>query len=169
MTGSERKYLIRKQGCYYRPNERGYTTSAIQAGRYTRDDAEKITHPNGKDGPRDGMSVIHEDELLGNDDVDCPECDGAGEVEAEPEEPDGDYEYERRRDAVMDRGLGYEERKYLVPMVRAQMGVMAPCGLGLPVWIIAFARVLSLLQERGQGDWLARQCQSGRQTIIRHK
>ena len=67
MTGPERKYLIRKQGCYYRPNERGYTTSAIQAGRYTRDEAEKITHPNGKDGPRDGMSVIHEDELLGID------------------------------------------------------------------------------------------------------
>jgi DnaJ-class molecular chaperone len=35
---------------------------------------------------------------------DCPECDGFGEVEAEPEEPDGDYEYERRRDAIMDRG-----------------------------------------------------------------
>ena len=67
MTGPERKYIIRKQGCYYRPNERGYTTSAIQAGRYTRDEAEKITHPNGKDGPRDGMSVIHEDELLGID------------------------------------------------------------------------------------------------------
>jgi len=67
MIGPERKYLIRKQGCYYRPNERGYTTSAIQAGRYTRDEAEKITHPNGKDGPRDGMSVIHEDELLGID------------------------------------------------------------------------------------------------------
>ena len=35
---------------------------------------------------------------------DCHECGGYGEVEAEPEEPDGDYEYERRRDAVMDRG-----------------------------------------------------------------
>jgi len=35
---------------------------------------------------------------------DCHECGGYGEVEAEPEEPDGDYEYERRRDAIMDRG-----------------------------------------------------------------
>ena len=35
---------------------------------------------------------------------DCPECGGLGDVEAEPEEPDGDYEYERRRDAIMDRG-----------------------------------------------------------------
>ena len=35
---------------------------------------------------------------------DCPECGGYGEVKAEPEEPDGDYEYERRRDAIMDRG-----------------------------------------------------------------
>ena len=34
----------------------------------------------------------------------CPECGGYGEVKAEPEEPDGDYEYERRRDAIMDRG-----------------------------------------------------------------
>ena len=34
----------------------------------------------------------------------CPEGGGLGEVEAEPEEPDGDYEYERRRDAIMDRG-----------------------------------------------------------------
>ena len=42
--------------------------------------------------------------IFGNDDVDCPECGGFGDVEAEPEEPDDDYEYERRRDAIMDRG-----------------------------------------------------------------
>ena len=28
----------------------------------------------------------------------CPECEGTGVIEVEPEEPDGDYEYERRRD-----------------------------------------------------------------------
>jgi len=33
----------------------------------------------------------------------CPECDGTGEVEASQEEPDGDYEYERRRDLVEDK------------------------------------------------------------------
>ena len=32
----------------------------------------------------------------------CEECDGTGEVEATLDEPDGDYEYERRRDAQME-------------------------------------------------------------------
>lgn len=32
----------------------------------------------------------------------CVECDGTGETEAEIDEPDGDYEYEARRDAKMD-------------------------------------------------------------------
>ena len=34
---------------------------------------------------------------------DCPECDGTGEVEEPAEEPDGDYEFESRRDAILDR------------------------------------------------------------------
>jgi DnaJ-class molecular chaperone len=34
----------------------------------------------------------------------CEDCDGSGEVEATLDEPDGDYEYERRRDAMDDRG-----------------------------------------------------------------
>ncbi len=59
----EAKYLIRKRGTYYRPNIQGYTGSAIIAGRYTLEEAVSITHPNGKDGPRDGMTYIHEDEL----------------------------------------------------------------------------------------------------------
>lgn len=60
-------YLIVKRGYYYRPNEQGYTSSAIQAGRYTLTEAEKITHPNGVDGPRDGMTFIHEDEVNDED------------------------------------------------------------------------------------------------------
>jgi DnaJ-class molecular chaperone len=36
--------------------------------------------------------------------TECPECEGSGEVEATLDEPDGDYEYERRRDAMEDRG-----------------------------------------------------------------
>jgi hypothetical protein len=58
------KYLIRKHGSWYRPNERGYTTTAILAGRYTLAQAEKITHPNGPDGPRDGMTFAHEDDVV---------------------------------------------------------------------------------------------------------
>ena len=32
----------------------------------------------------------------------CTECGGLGEVEVVQEEPDGDYEYERRRDLMED-------------------------------------------------------------------
>ncbi len=64
---SDLVYLIRKQGAWYRPNSAGYTGSAIQAGRYTREDAIDITHPNGPDGPRDGMSYIHEDDVICGD------------------------------------------------------------------------------------------------------
>jgi hypothetical protein len=60
-------YLIWKQGAYYRPKAKGYTTSAIQAGRYTLADAIDITHPNGPDGPRDGMGYVHEDEVIDAD------------------------------------------------------------------------------------------------------
>ena len=60
-------YLIRKRGAWYGPNGCGYTGSAIQAGRYTLAEAEMYTHPNGKDGPRDGMTYTHEDELLDED------------------------------------------------------------------------------------------------------
>lgn len=63
----ERKYLIRKNGYWYRPNASGYTNSAIQAGRYTLDEAERYTHPNGKDGPRDGMDYVHEDAVADPD------------------------------------------------------------------------------------------------------
>jgi len=63
----ERKYLIKKGGYWYRPNCRGYTDSAISAGRYTLDEAVRYTHPNGKDGPRDGMTFSHEDDLV------CPD------------------------------------------------------------------------------------------------
>jgi len=54
------QYLIIKRGFYYRPNSQGYTSSKAEAGRYTLDDAEDITHPNGPDGPRDEMHYILE-------------------------------------------------------------------------------------------------------------
>lgn len=52
------KYLIRKNGLYYQPNNRGYTQSLAEAGRYTREEADRETHPNGPDGPRDGMTFV---------------------------------------------------------------------------------------------------------------
>jgi hypothetical protein len=49
-------YLIRKNGMYYRPNAQGYTSSVAEAGRYTLEEAIRHSHPNGPDGPRDGIS-----------------------------------------------------------------------------------------------------------------
>lgn len=66
-TSKEPKFLIRKQGAYYRPDSCGYTLSAIKAGRYTEADAINISHPNGPDGPRDGMTYIHEGDVTDED------------------------------------------------------------------------------------------------------
>ena len=55
-VAGEGRYLIRKGGYYYRPNAQGYTTDKAQAGRYSLEDAIRHSHPNGPDGPRDGMS-----------------------------------------------------------------------------------------------------------------
>ena len=56
-------YLIRKYGGYYRPNCQGYTRFKEEAGRYTLAKAIRESHPNGPDGPRDGMTYIHEDDV----------------------------------------------------------------------------------------------------------
>lgn len=55
-------YLIRKGGYYYRPNAQGYTIVKAEAGRYTLHEAISYTHPNGPDGPRDGLSYEPDDE-----------------------------------------------------------------------------------------------------------
>lgn len=57
-------YLIRKYGGYYRPNCQGYTRFKEEAGRYTLAKAISESHPNGQDGPRDGITYIHEDDVL---------------------------------------------------------------------------------------------------------
>ena len=49
-------YLIRKNGYYYRPKAQGYTSSRLGAGRYTLEEAIRHSHPNGPDGPRDGIT-----------------------------------------------------------------------------------------------------------------
>lgn len=55
-AGEDARYLIRKGGYYYRPNAQGYTTGKAEAGRYTLEEAIKHSHPNGPDGPRDGIT-----------------------------------------------------------------------------------------------------------------
>ena len=58
------EYLIGKSGRgWYRPNSSGYTSFKFDAGRYSESDAIKITHPNGPDGPRDGMFHRHQDQV----------------------------------------------------------------------------------------------------------
>lgn len=52
------QFLIRKGGYFYRPNAQGYTSNPSEAGRYSREEAEKLTHPNGPDGPRDELDYI---------------------------------------------------------------------------------------------------------------
>jgi len=54
----EPRYLIRKGGAYYRKNSQGYTHHRQAAGRYRLDEAISITHPNGPNGPRDGMDYV---------------------------------------------------------------------------------------------------------------
>jgi len=53
---ADAEYLIRKGGYYYRPNAKGYIISVQEAGRYTLAEAISYSHPNGPDGPRDGIS-----------------------------------------------------------------------------------------------------------------
>jgi len=57
-------WLIHKAGRgWYRPNAEGYTNDTEQAGRYSHADARSHSHPNGWDGPRDGITIKHESEL----------------------------------------------------------------------------------------------------------
>lgn len=59
----EHGYIIHKAGRgFYRPDACGYTLFTADAGRYSLQDAISHTHPNGPDGPRDGMTYKHESE-----------------------------------------------------------------------------------------------------------
>ena len=58
-------WLILKNGMWYRPDASGYTSNPAEAGRYTYGEAMSHSHPNGPDGPRDGMS-IHEESKVTN-------------------------------------------------------------------------------------------------------
>ena len=60
----KREYLIFKAGRgWYRPDSKGYTSFKFDAGRYSEDEAKRITNPNGLGGPRDGMRYKHESEV----------------------------------------------------------------------------------------------------------
>lgn len=54
-TDTADRYFITKGGAYYRPNAQGYTRDTAEAGRFTLEEAISRSHPNGPDGPRDGI------------------------------------------------------------------------------------------------------------------
>jgi len=56
VTPDAAEYLICKYGMYYRPNAQGYTSNVADAGRYTLAEAIQHSHPNGPNGPRDGIT-----------------------------------------------------------------------------------------------------------------
>lgn len=60
----DRRYLILKRGLFYRPAAKGYTDSVEEAGRFTLKEAIAHSHPNGPDGPRDGISYRQAPEFL---------------------------------------------------------------------------------------------------------
>ncbi len=52
---------LMKQGLWYRPNAAGYTNNIDEAGRYTRDEAEKRKYPHSdRPCPNDERVTIHE-------------------------------------------------------------------------------------------------------------
>ena len=60
----KKEFLIFKAGRgWYRAESQGYTSFKFDAGRYAEDEARAITHPNGIDGPRDGMFYKHESQV----------------------------------------------------------------------------------------------------------
>lgn len=61
-------WLIHKRGRgWYRPDAKGYTPHPWEAGRYSHEEAMSRSHPNGPDGPRDGMTIKHESGVTGAD------------------------------------------------------------------------------------------------------
>lgn len=66
MAHHETGYLIHKSGRgWYSPEAKGYTLEVDEAGRFTHEDAFNSSHPNGPDGPRDGITFKHESEVQG--------------------------------------------------------------------------------------------------------
>ena len=58
MVDAPREWLIRKGGYFYRPNCQGYTTRKVEAGRYTKADADREAAVEPWH-----MSAIHQDEI----------------------------------------------------------------------------------------------------------
>jgi len=50
-------WFVKKRGLYYRPKAQSYTDKIWEAGRFTYEQAWDYSHPNGDDGPRDGITM----------------------------------------------------------------------------------------------------------------
>jgi len=85
----DQMYLICKHGGYYRPNAQGYTSDPAQAGRYTLEEAISHSHPNGPNGPRDGMTYIPAPPALRARQTPAPVGEPVAWIVHDPD--DGDY------------------------------------------------------------------------------
>lgn len=51
-------FYVKKNGAYYRPDAHGYTLNVWEAGSFTHSDAMAYSHPNGPNGPTDGITMV---------------------------------------------------------------------------------------------------------------
>lgn len=65
-------WLVVKRGLYYRPNAQGYTGIKAEAGRFTAEEANRHSFPNGPRGPRDGITYVHEKDAPDYSECCCP-------------------------------------------------------------------------------------------------
>lgn len=70
MPKNKNGYIIKKLGSgFYRPHAQGYTTNLSEAGRFSYVDSVIYSYPNGKLGPRDGISFKHESKHNASEDI----------------------------------------------------------------------------------------------------
>ena len=118
----DERWLIYKAGRgWYRPNAEGYTIYPAQAGRYSHATALRYSHPNGPDGPRDGMSIRHESDVLGAIPAPTLATENSvlkDEIQRLRAERDALREKLERCGKIVERNLGRQNEKVAdVPMI----------------------------------------------------
>jgi len=110
---------------WYRPEAKGYTANTSEAGRYSLTDALSYSHPNGMDGPRDGLTITHESDLP------LPKpTDAADRIEAL------EAENERLREAlerIAQWSEAYPTKVFPEPDFKRAATVLAAAGMSLDV------------------------------------
>jgi len=137
MTTTDQKagdrYLIRKRGAFYRPNAEGYTNNKAEAGRYTLAQAIWHSHPNGPNGPRDGIDYVLADEPA------APCLASVSSASEEPEALDwrliakaaGEHGVRYRTNTAMAKFLAAIASPEPVPATNQAGEVEASCTMGV--------------------------------------